>query len=334
MHQAKVIRRRRDPRTAKCGRLRIALALAAFALPSALPAAAPPPIPSAITAQLDLNYAGGTNPRQALDLYLPAKRDGGARLPVVVYIHGGGWYRGSKDAGRAWLAPLVESGAYAGVALNYRLSGEATWPAPIHDAKAAIRWIRAQADRHGLDPDRIGVAGASAGGTLALLLGLGAGVPELEGRVGPHLETSSRVRCVVNLFGRVNFLAEPTSARAAPSTAESLANRMKALFGGPVEDNADMARRASPVHHITSGDPPIFTIHGTRDPTVPYAQALELDALLRRAGVPHLLLEMTGYAHGFQDPEANRRARLFLDRHLRGIAADIPVTPVVATRRK
>lgn len=319
---------------APCGHRFPAGALAVFALASSLDAAAPPPTPPAITVQPDLNYAGGTNPRQALDLYLPANRTGGARLPVVVYIHGGGWYRGSKDAGRAWLQPLVETGAYAGVAINYRLSGEATWPAPIHDAKAAIRWIRAQADRHGLEPDRIGVAGASAGGTLALLLGVGAGVLELAGRVGPHLEADTRVQCVVNLFGRVNFLAEPASARAAPSTAEALAGRMKALFGGPLEDRTDVARLASPVRHITPGDPPVFTIHGTGDPTVPYAQALELDESLRRAGVPHLLLEMTGYGHGFQDPEANRRARLFFDRHLRGSSADIPVTPIVAMRRK
>lgn len=311
---------------------RLAAALAAtFA--AALVAATPPALPASVTVQADINYAGGTNPRQALDLYLPAKRAADARLPVVVFIHGGGWYRGSKDAGRAWLQPLVESGAYAGVAINYRLSGDATWPAPIHDAKAAVRWIRAEASRHGLDPDRIGVAGSSAGGTLALLLGLSAGVAELEGRVGPHLATEARVQCVVNLYGRVNFLADP-AARSGPSTAEALAGRMAALFGGPLEEKADLARLGSPVQHINAGDPPVLTLHGTKDPTVPYAQALELDAALRKAGVPHLLLEMREYGHGFQDPEGNRRARLFFDRHLRGLATEIPLDPIVAQRRK
>lgn len=299
-----------------------------------LAAAAPPAIPATVAAHLDLNYAGGSNPRQALDVYVPAKRAGDAPLPVVVYIHGGGWYRGSKDAGRAWLLPLVESGAYAGVAINYRLTGEATWPAPLHDAKAAIRWIRAQAATYAFNPERIGVAGASAGGTLALLLGATGGAPEFEGSVGPHAGTDSRVQCVVNLFGRVNFLAEPASARAAPSTAEALAGRMAALFGGPLETKTDVARDASPVRHITRGDPPVFTIHGTNDATVPYAQARELDAALRRAGVTHLLLEMNGYGHGFQDPEANRRARLFLDRHLRDRSIEIPVTPIVARARR
>ena len=288
----------------------------------------------AVVAYPDLPYAGNQNPRQALDLYLPKDRAPGARLPVVVYIHGGGWYRGSKDAGLAWLQPLVATGAYAGVAVNYRLAGEASWPAQIHDCKAAIRWIRAQAARHGFDPDRIGVAGASAGGTLATLLGVSGGVRELEGEVGPHPGMSSRVSCVVNLYGRMNFLAEPASARAAPAQAKALTERLTLLFGGTLEEKAAVARAASPVNHITPGDPPVFTIHDTSDPTVPFAQATELDAALKRAGVAHLLLAMSGFGHGFQNAEANDRARQFFDLHLRGIASRISLDPIVAPNKK
>jgi acetyl esterase/lipase len=283
-----------------------------------------------VAAYPEISYAGTRNPRQMLDLFLPRQRAPGVRLPVVVYIHGGGWYRGSKAAGQTWLQPLVETGAYAGVAVNYRLAGEAPWPAQIHDCKAVIRWIRAHAARHGLDPDRIGVAGASAGGTLATLLGVSGGVRELEGEVGPHRDMSSRVHCVVNLFGRMNFLAEPESARAAPAQAQALAGRLTLLFGGPLEERVALARAASPVNHLTAEDPPIFTIHGTRDPTVPFAQATEIDAALKRAGLSHLLLVMEGFGHGFQNPEANRRARQFFDLHLRGLATKISMSPIVA----
>ncbi len=292
--------------------------------------APPPPLPEAMAVYPEISYAGNRNPRQMLDLLLPQKRAPGVRLPVVVYLHGGGWYRGSKDAGHTWLRPLVESGAYAGVAVNYRLAGEAPWPAQIHDCKAAIRWIRAHAARYGLEPERIGVAGASAGGTLATMLGVSGGVPELEGEVGPHGDRSSRVSCVVNLFGRMNFLAEPESARAAPAQAKALAGRLALLFGGPLEEREALARAASPVNYLTADDPPVFTIHGTRDPTVPFAQATEIDAGLKRAGVPHQLLVMEGFGHGFQNPEANRRARQFFDLHLRGLATKISLAPIVA----
>jgi acetyl esterase/lipase len=310
---------------------------AAFGLCLAVPAlwaAKPLPPSPAVAVYPNLSYAENANPRQALDLYLPKDRTPGVRLPVVVYIHGGGWYQGGKEAGQPWLQPLVETGAYAGVAINYRLSGEAVWPAQIHDCKAVMRWIRAQADRYGFEPDRIGVAGASAGGTLATLLGVSGGVQELEGEVGPHLGMSSRVSCVVNLFGRMNFLAEPESARAAPTHAKALAERLTRLFGGTVEEKAAVARVASPVNHVTPGDPPVFTIHGTGDPTVPFAQAMELDAALKRAGVSHLLLVMSGFGHGFQNAEANGRARQFLDLHLRGVATKISLEPIVAPKKK
>ena len=133
----------------------------------------------------DLDYGGDGNPRQSLDLLLPKDREETVRpLPLVVFIHGGAWRGGSKEGGIGRLGPLVATGQYAAASINYRLTGEASWPAQIHDCKAAIRWLRGHAGEYGLDPDRIGVMGSSAGGHLVAMLGTSGGVTELEGQPG------------------------------------------------------------------------------------------------------------------------------------------------------
>jgi acetyl esterase/lipase len=297
-------------------------------------AAEPDAKTEAVEVQLGVSYADNGNPRQTLDLYLPKERGQGRRLPVVVFIHGGGWQNGHKSAGKSWVQPYAASGLYAGVSVGYRLAGEAAWPAQIHDCKAAVRWLRANAARLGLDADRIGIVGNSAGATLALLLGASQGIAELDGAVGPYLTESSRVAAVVNFFGRINFLAEPVSARAGSGQAAALTGRLKVLFGGTLEEKAGLARQASPVNHIGAGDAPVMTAHGTSDELVPYVQALELDAAMKRGGVTHLLIPMTGFGHGFQNAEANRRARQFFDRYLRGVATEISTEAIVAPAKK
>ena len=275
-----------------------------------------------------IDYAGAGNPRQQLDLYLPRKRGSAGPLPVIVFVHGGGWVGGGKAAGRVIVQPYAASGNYAGVSIGYRLAGEARWPAQIHDCKAAIRWIRANAARHGLDPERIGVIGSSAGGTLVTLLGVSGGAADLEGAVGPHGATSSRVTCVVNRFGRLNFLAQPEAARASPAQAGPLAQRLALMFGGPVDEKAALAGRASPVSHAAAGLPPIITFHGTADTLVPFVQAEEFDAAMRRAGGAHLLVPVKGGGHGYENAEERRRIRQFFDQHLRGIPAVISTDPI------
>jgi len=283
-----------------------------------------------VTLQGGISYAGSGTARQVLDLYLPAARTTSAPLPVIVFIHGGGWVGGSRSAGRPVLQPYVASGDYAAVSVGYRLAGESVWPAQVHDCKAAIRWIRAHAGQYGLDPAKIGVMGTSAGGTLATLLGVSGGVADLEGAVGPDRGESSWVACVVNRFGRINFLAEPESARSSPAQAGALAGRLRLLFGGTLEEKAELARRASALNHLTADDPPILTVHGTADPLVPYVQAEELAAAAQRAGVSHDLLPMQGFGHGLQSAEEDRRVRAFFDRHLRGVPAVLDLTPIVA----
>lgn len=265
--------------------------------------------------ELDVPYAATDTVRQRLDLYLP-KAPATERLPVIVFIHGGGWRQGDKADGAGRLMPYVRGGDYAGVSVGYRLTSEATWPAQLHDCKAAIRWVRAHADRYGLDPERIGAWGRSAGAHLALMLGVTGDAPDLEGNLGPHTGTSSRVACVVNHFGVTDLSAglgrkdaADRGGRDAPATL---------LLGGPLHDRPEEAKSASPVTHISPGDPPVLTAHGTADRTVPYSQAVRLDAALRQAGVPSELITIQDAGHGELPPVVDDRTAAFLAKHLLG----------------
>jgi len=273
----------------------------------------------------DVPYAGTSNPRQRLDLYLPKNRADG-KLPVIVFFHGGGWSMGDKSEGAENLVPLVRSGRYAGVSAGYRLSLEAKWPAQIHDCKAVIRWVRANAVRYGFDADRIGVWGSSAGAHLALMLGLSTGVPELEGRVGPYTGESSHVTAVVNFFGVTQLLAMlERSSGYDPTRSDDPA---AVLLGGPVIKNIDKARSASPISYVDANDPPVMTVHGTKDRTVPYDQAVRLHAALAKAGVPNYLIKVVGGDHEDFGAAVDERVRGFLDRYLQGENVPVSTRPV------
>ncbi len=288
-----------------------------------------PTVPEGVRVEKDIPYAGTKNPRQTLDLLLPKTPNGGKPLPVIVNIHGGAFRSGDKSMGVREVADLVESGDYAAASINYRLSGEATWPAQIHDVKAAIRWIRANAAKYGLDPDRIGVIGASAGGHLAAMLGTGGGVADLEGDVGPHRGVSGRVRCVVDQFGPSDLLTMSDYPgridHNAPDSPESL------LIGGAIQAHKDKARAASPITYVTAEDPPFLIFHGSEDPLVPFNQSERLAQALKAAGVSCTFVKVTGAGHGgFRSPEVGRRIRQFLDKHLRDQSVgEVPATPIL-----
>ena len=293
--------------------------LALFAATAAF--AQRPPL-DAIEQHRDQPYAGTDNPKQKLDFYLPKKRANDKPLPVVVFIHGGGWRKGDRSGGLSRIAPYVSSGEYAGVSVGYRLTDEAPFPAQIFDCKAAIRWIRGHAKEYNLDPDHIGVWGTSAGGHLVSLLGTSGGVKELEGDLGPCTKESSRVQCVVNYFGPENF---------ATMLAEKKSNATAAvvgLLGGDPKDKADVARAAAPVTYVSADDPPFLTAHGSNDPTVPFGQAVEIDAALKKAGVPSLLISVTGAGHGFRSQTVEERVKQFFAMHLRGMKSEIDSSAV------
>jgi acetyl esterase/lipase len=287
-----------------------------------------PRLPNSVRGEFDIDYGGAENAHQKLDLLLPKELASEAPLPVIVYLHGGAWRGGGKRDGIAFLVQSVATGNYAGVAIDYRLSNEAIWPAQIHDCKAAVRWLRAHAKKYHLDPHRIGVLGVSAGGHLAAMLGTSGNVDRLEGKVGGNLDESSRVDCVVDQYGPTELLAMsefPSDIEHdAPDSPESR------LLGGPVQSRKDAARGASPITYVSADDPPFLLIHGTEDPLVPFDQSERFLAALEEEGVEARLIQVQGGGHGgFRSAELDRRIRLFFDKYLGGRDdLEIPDEPI------
>lgn len=257
-------------------------------------------------------YAGTDNPRQMLDLYLPKER-GEKPLPVVVYFHGGGWRVGGKGIGKQ-LEPFVASGQYAGVSVGYRLTDEVSWPGQIHDCKAAIRWIHANAKKYGLDANRIGVFGTSAGGHLVAMLGTTIGDKALEGTLGPHPDASSAVTCVVDFYG-------PTELLTMGGWHDNPGSPESKLVGGTLQETREVANQASPINHVTPDDVPFLILHGTADKVVPIAQSEKFHAALQKAGVESAFYELPGGEHDdpFKSGKFDDKVRAFFDRHLRGV---------------
>ncbi|WP_421681673.1 alpha/beta hydrolase [Stutzerimonas urumqiensis] len=273
----------------------------------------------------DLPYAGTDNPRQQLDLYRPRDRSEAA-LPVLIYLHGGAWWQGDKGAGAAHLPRFVASGDFAGVSVGYRLTDEASWPAQLHDAKAAVRWVKANADRYGLDAQRIAVWGHSAGAHLALMLGLTGDEPTLAGSLGPHDAFGTEVQAVLNFYGIVAIPA--LAGQPGYGTRDSPDGPEARLLGAPVVEVPALARAASPISWISANDPPVLTFHGTEDAAVPYQQAVRLDRALRKAGVPSYFITVPDAGHGDFPDGVLERTRQFLDKVLLGRDAPFPPAPL------
>jgi acetyl esterase/lipase len=249
----------------------------------------------------DLEYVPGGHERNRLDLYLPEKA---ARpLPVILYVHGGGWQGGDKSNGPAL---RFASKGYAVASMNYRFSQHATFPAQIYDCKAAVRWLRANARKYGLDADHIGAWGGSAGGHLVALLGTTAGVKELEGP-GGNEEQSSRVQAVVDWFGPTDFL-----------TVGAKETRTQ-LLGGDPQTKKEKALKASPMTYVSKDAAPFLIMHGDGDETVPIAQSETFAAALKKAGADATFVVIKGGKHGgalFTNAESMKLIEDFFARHL------------------
>lgn len=282
---------------------------------------------------LDQPYANNTNPKQMVDVYLPKERHSDKPLPVVALIHGGGWIHGDRLGYAAAAIQLARTGDYAAVTVGYRLTNEAHWPETIYDCKAAIRWIRGHAKEFNLDPDHIGVMGSSAGGHLSSLLGTSGDVKELEGTLGSFTTNSSRVQCVANLCGPEDFTKALMFDKEGKPIVQD--DAVIGLLGGTYEEKHAEAVAASPVTYVSKDDPPFLTIQGDSDKRVAFANAITIDAALKKAGVPTLLIPITGGGHGsVSHPEAITRSRAFFDLHLRGIKTEINTTPIPALPEK
>jgi acetyl esterase/lipase len=274
-----------------------------------LPLPAPTVAGSGVRILSGVPYAAipGLRPLE-LNLYLPPADD--RPVPVVVFLHGGGWRMGSRhSAGPSYAASgPFEQLAQAGIAVasvDYRLSGEAVWPAQVHDAKAAVRWLRARAGELGIDPDRIAAWGESAGGHLAELLGLTTDDADLEGDVG-LTGPSSRVAAVVAWYAPSDVAAVATDTGADPTDPGT---RESQLLGAAAPTVPDRAAQASPVTHVSPGAPPFLLLHGAADRFVPCVQSERLYALLLEAGVEVELDVYEGADHMWLgSPEAAEQA--------------------------
>ena len=260
--------------------------------------------------QADIEYAKVGDVSLKLDLHRPQ----GERPPVIVYVHGGAWRGGSKED--VPIGSLMERG-YAIASVNYRLSTQAVFPAQVHDIKAAIRFLRANAGVYHINADKIVIIGSSAGGHLAALVGVTNGVEALEGTVGEHLEQSSDVQGIVSFFGASNLQTILSQ-----STAHGLSVRipaLKLLLGDTPDKKPELARLASPVEHLDKNDPPLLMIHGDADPQMPPQQSDELAKGYRGLGLPMTLIVMPGSRHGgaeFYDDERTVIVSKFLDKVL------------------
>jgi len=261
-----------------------------------------------------------------LDIYLPDEGEG--PFPVILSFHGGAFM--GCDKADLQLLPMLEGlqRGYAVVAVNYRLSWEAAFPALVQDAKAALRWVRGNADWYHLDPERVAAWGGSAGGYLSTMLGVSAGIPELEDLSLGNPDQPCHVQAVVDWFGPTNFLKMDEQLAASGLTPmdgmeHSSANSPESLLlGGKITEIPERVKAANPETYIRKNAAPFLIQHGVADFTVPVQQSIGLAENLKRVcGDDKVILELLdGFEHGdrrFDSPTNVKRVLDFIDLHLK-----------------
>jgi acetyl esterase/lipase len=271
-----------------------------------VPRANPPIDPDIpITIKKDIEYGNAGNRPLLLDLYRPENID--KPLPAIVFIHGGSWRSGKKEDYQPYAMHYAQRG-YVCASVQYRLSGEAPYPAAVHDVKAAIRYVRDEAESIGVDPKRIGVAGGSAGGHLAMMVGFSSDIDTLDGKSG-HEDAASNVACVVNLYG-VTDMTTPYARGVSETNAA-----VRRFFSGTYKEQPDRYAEGSPLNYVTPDDPPTLILHGTVDALVPINQADILAKKLAAVGVPYIYDRLPGWPHSMDTAKpVNERCLWYMDR--------------------
>ncbi|MEO8005442.1 MAG: alpha/beta hydrolase [Betaproteobacteria bacterium] len=275
----------------------VALAIVAFLLLVVAPRS-----DSEIAITRDLTYGKSGDTELKLDLAMP--KVGIGPFPAVVFLHGEGWRAGNRQQMNHFIEGMARLG-YVAITVEYRLVPTARFPAQVEDCKAAVRWLRANAEKYHARSDRIGVVGFSAGGHLASMLGVTRKEDGFEG-LGGNPEQSSRVQAVVSFFGPTDF-----SARNWPKDLEE--EVIAPFLGGSFADKSDFYRRASPINYASAESPPFLFFHGTDDQLVPIDQSRRLAETLKKAGVPTRMVALEGEGHGFSDPNNQEAMRQMLD---------------------
>lgn len=257
-------------------------------------------VPGGVRVFRDVVYRVVDAKRLRLDVYLPERAPPSGGWPAVVAIHGGGWRGGNKGEYGRSLAPLVKGGL-AVVAVDYRLSrpGAPSWPGNLDDVRAAVRWVRRHAGEYAIDADMLAVMGASAGGQLALMVGL-------------EPDPSTPVRAIVEFYA-------PTDLRALRTSRVATDRSVSLLLGGAPERFGDRYDAASPMFHVAPSAPPILIFHGDDDAVVPLEQSRALDSALDEKGVQHRLVVLEGQRHGFGLVAGGRDLSKEIDEFLSGI---------------
>lgn len=248
-------------------------------------------VPAGVTVVRDLTYAKYGSREMKLDLYHPSSPMGVS--PGVVFIHGGAWTIGNKSGFRRQAAYLAAKG-YVCVSIDYRLSQEAPYPAALYDSKAAVRWMRANAAKYNIDPDRIAAVGGSSGGQLAALLGTTADVRTMEGD-GGDAQSSSRVQAVVAFNPLTDFVSMLPRTQSPKAATQAIVP----FLGGTIAEVPEIYVSASPVAHVSATSAPFLFLHGTGDTTMPYGQSLEMIDALHSVGVRAELYSAKDANHGF-----------------------------------
>jgi acetyl esterase/lipase len=272
-------------------------------LACSLAAQQPPEPPPDVSLEAGVEYSnvGG---RMQMDVARPLQGDG--PFPAVVCIHGGGFRAGTRESYRRVAYYLAQHG-YVAATVSYRLSPMAQFPAPVEDVKAAVRFLRGNAARFHIDPERIGTVGGSAGAHLALMLALTGGVEDFEGS-GPNLDESSRVQAAVSFYGPTDFTTSYE-----PGKSVDAAEVLPMFLGGDLEHNRAEHIRASPLYWISPDDAPTLAVHGTKDTYVAYEHSVWLTDRLKAAGVPAKLETIEGAGHGFKGADLDHSYEVMVE---------------------
>jgi acetyl esterase/lipase len=274
-----------------------------------------PTVSSDIRVERDVAYLPAGRKEMA-DLYFPSEIAKGQRVPAVIIIHGGGFNDGDKGKAREInIGTNLASHGYVGMSINYKLrkeKGQVTWPQNLYDCKTAVRWLRKNAERLQIDPDRIGVIGGSAGGNLATMLALTRAEDGLDPKE-PYEEFSCRVNCAVDFYGPVDLLNY----------------RDVKMFDKTRAEAPDLYRRASPITYIHKDEPPVLIVHGTADKTVDISQSESFAEAIKKAGAGHQFVIIPDAEHSFnlEPPQRDLRPVVlsFFDEYLKGIKPQQPM---------
>ena len=278
------------------------------ALLACIPSRAELAIPDTVIFERGVEFSDPDNQHLQLDIARPKSGDG--PFPAIVCIHGGGFRAGTRDGYDGMCVTLAQKG-YVAITVTYRLSPAYQFPAAVHDCKAAVRWLRANAAKYHVDPVRIGAMGGSAGGHLALFLGVTAGVKEFEGE--GNADQSSAVAAVVSYAGPSDFTKSY-------GKSVDAAEVLPLFFGGDLSTKLREHIAGSPLNWVTPHAPPTLCIHGTADNYVAFEQAQWMVDRLKASAVEAELLPFEKAGHGLKGEDAQKADAAmiaFFDRHLK-----------------